>query len=331
MKKLVFTSVILLLLVSACKKDAEINNDLTTPQSSLTEKTPIQGEEQITLTEDKALKCWSTPQYCGTATTVMLMGNQLQPGTVTVANDAHYLYVTYNTQSSWWQLYKIHLYVGDCSAIPVNSQGCGNVNQFTKKLTFCGYYLPKKYTITIPLSSLPQCFCIAAEAVVAKKSGCNWTTQTVWGQGTSFNGQANSGMHFNYCKQSCQGPPPPPPGEGCGYRAPYWFNGFNSWPVAQVTIAGYTYTQAEGFALGTYQNTVAYSPALFVLFQDASIRLSGNSVGAEAPIWDDVAVIEAWLSGKGELTVSNLPSPPADVLAAASTIEAWLDVNDCDK
>lgn len=328
MKKLIFTSVAFLLMVAGCRKDQELKNNTTQYENALPGADAEAGEEAIQLTQDQSLKCFHTHHFCGTTTMVNLLNmQQAQIGTISVANDEHNLYVTYNTQFTPWKLYKIRLFVGDCNGVPLNQQGYPLVNQFPKKLTFCGYYLPQKYTVTIPLHSLPQCFCVAAQAVAAKRIGCNWITETLWGEGTPFGQQACNGMHFDYCQQNCGNTPPP--GEGCGYRAPYWFNGYNNWPNGQISVAGYTYTQAEGFALGAYYND-NYSPALYVFFQSAAVHLSGNSIGASASVWADVAVIDAWLASQGKISVSNLPTVPQTVLDATAAVNAWLDINDCE-
>ncbi len=331
MKKLVLAGLTSLLLLGACKKDAELTQQTTTTDKTRFDNAiPIANEEQIKLSEEQSYKCFhQQTNYCGTPTTVDLLNAQhVKIGTVTVINSAQNLYVTYNVQGSGWLLSKLQLYAGDCSGVPLTYQGCPNINQFTRKLSFCGYYYPAKYTITIPLSNLPQCFCIAARAEVVKRSGWSYCNNTIaWAQGTTIGQGSTAGASFSYCKQSCGGPSTDP---GCGYRAPYWFNGYNNWPGAMVTVAGIPYTQAEGFALGYYQNNVAYSEALYAFFQLASVRLSGNSIGTEAPIWGDVAVIEAWLSGKGKITTANLPAVTPEVMTAANNIEQWLDANDCD-
>lgn len=327
MKKLLLCTITGLLFFAGCKKDPALTN--VTPVGDSQAIDELKDEEQITLSEKQSYKCfYQYNNYCGTPTTVDLLDAQnMKVGTVTVINTGTQLLVTYNTQGTNWQLSKLQLFAGNCNNLPLY-QGCPNVNQFTRKLSFCGYYYPNKYTITLPLNSLPNCFCIAARAVVVKRIGwgiCG--SATAWGHGSPVGQGSNAGATISYCKQSCNGGTTEP---GCGYRAPYWFNGINNWPLGSITIAGYTYTQTEGFALGYYQNNTAYSEALYAFFQVASVRLSGNSIGSEAPIWDDVAVIEAWLNGKGKIGTGNLPAVTPEVMTAANNIEQWLDANDCD-
>lgn len=282
-------------------------------------------KETELIPSSKTAKC-ATITYCGSKTVNLIANQYTNIGTVLVGNDADNLYVTYTATAANWYLTQMHLFVGDYNAIPKNSSGKPVPGQYPYAVTFNNYNCVKTYTFTIPLSNLPQCFTVSAHAAVIKKSGgyvCS--SATAWGQGTYFSNQCGWGMYYSYCKESCQ-----PSGEGCAYRAPYWFNGYNSWPNSQITVAGYSYTQSEGFALGNYYNNTAYSEAMFVFFQDASIRLSGNSVGRDATAWKDVAVIESWLSAKGKITTANLPQPPAEVMTAASNIEYWSDVNDCD-
>lgn len=328
MKKLLLPTLCCLLMLAACKKDPSLNTEPVVLKGT---DEQLSDQEQVTLTEEQSYKCfYQYHNYCGTTTTVDLRSSTYgKVGDIDIANNGQFLFVTFNTQGSSWQLSSLQLFAGDCNNLPLNNQGCPNLNQFTRKISFCGYYYPNKYTVTIPINSLPQCFCISARATVVKRIGwgiCG--SSTVWAQGAAVGTGNNAGTRINYCKQSCNGGGNTDP--GCGYRAPYWFNGGNNWPTSSFTVAGYTYTQTEGFELGYYQNNVQYSEALYAYFQLASVRLSGNSIGSTAPIWADVAIVEAWLQGKGKITTTNLPAVPAAVMTAANNIEQWLDANDCD-
>ena len=306
MKNLYYLLAATLLLLGGCKKDTVLNDQ--EPASHV-------------------LKCTTVPtSYCGTATTVNLITGQYTTiGSVTVVNDATNLYVTYSTEGSAWYLTQLHLYVGDANGIPKNWGGNPVVGAYPYSYTFCAPY-GKSYTFSIPLANLPNCSVISAHAAVVKKYGnsiCN--SSTAWGQGTRF-GCNSWGMYFNVCKQSCL-----PTGEGCAYGAPYWFNGYQTWPTPSVTVAGYTYTQAEGYELGRFYNgTDGYRDALFIMFQSASIKLSSNTVGRDASIWGDVTTIDTWLTGKGKISVSNAPAVPQEVLDAGYHVASWQDLNDCD-
>lgn len=305
MRNLYYLLAVALLVLGGCKKETDLN------------------EQEAA---SHVLKCTAPTTYCGTATTVNLINGQYNTiGSVTVVNDATNLYVTYSTQSSTWFLTQLHLYVGDANGLPKNWGGNPVVGAYPYSYTFCAPY-GKTYTFSIPLANLPNCFVVSAHAAVVKKYGSNiCSSSTAWGQGTRFGG-SSWGMYFNVCKQSCQ-----PAGEGCAYSAPYWFNGYHTWPTPSVTVAGYTYSQADGYELGRFYNGPdGYRDALLVLFQSASIKLSGNSVGRDASIWDEVSTLDAWLAGKGKISVSNAPAVPQSVIDAANTIQTWQDMNDCD-
>ncbi len=134
-------------------------------------------------------------------TTVMLVAGQtIDAGTVTVSNDTNYIYVTYTTANGW-VLTQTHLYVGDCALIPVNNPGNPMPGQFPYTGTHNNL---TTYTYQIPISRIPLegCGCIAAHAVVKKYNSANQVidTQTGWGNGVRINlSGGNWGMKFDYC------------------------------------------------------------------------------------------------------------------------------------
>jgi hypothetical protein len=139
----------------------------------------------------------------GTCTPVevtLIAGQTINSGTVTVTNDANFIYVTYSTANGWL-LTQTHLYVGDCALIPVNNPGNPIPGQFPYSGTHNNI---TSYTYQIPISKIPAgvCGCIAAHAVVVKVNGANQITdqQTAWGNGTRINlSGGNWGMKFEYC------------------------------------------------------------------------------------------------------------------------------------
>ncbi len=141
---------------------------------------------------------------CPATTVKFIAGQNIDAGTVTVTNDFDFIYVTYNTANGY-VLQETHLYVGDCSSIPVNKQGNPVPGQFPFKTTHTNI---TSFTYKVPVSTiaLGSCGCIASHAAVVKlnSSGNVIDTQTAWGQGTSINPSAgNWGMKFSYC--SCAG------------------------------------------------------------------------------------------------------------------------------
>lgn len=137
--------------------------------------------------------------YCGEVTEVnLLAGQYIVAGTVVVGNDSENLYVTYKTTGGW-MLKAIHLYVGDCGAIPVNKAGNPQPWLFPYKMNFDPYVTTQVFTI--PLSALPEGeFCVAAKADVVKGG----QSETAWGKGTQFVEGKNWGMHFSYTVQECE-------------------------------------------------------------------------------------------------------------------------------
>lgn len=130
----------------------------------------------------------------------LIAGQTMIAGTVTVINDAEYIYVTYTTTGGW-VLTQTHLYVGDCNLIPVNNPGNPIPGQFPYSGTHNNI---TTITYQVPISKIPvgSCGCIAAHAVVKQlnSSGGTIQTQTGWGQGTQINmGSGNWGMKFDYC------------------------------------------------------------------------------------------------------------------------------------
>ena len=137
---------------------------------------------------------------CTPEEVTLIAGQSINAGTVTVYNDANYIYVTYTTANGWL-LTQTHLYVGDCALIPVNNPGNPIPGQFPYSGTHNNI---TTYTYQIPISKIPagSCGCIAAHAVVVQVNGSNQVInqQTAWGNGTRINMTGgNWGMKFDYC------------------------------------------------------------------------------------------------------------------------------------
>ncbi|MBK8610035.1 MAG: hypothetical protein IPL84_08805 [Chitinophagaceae bacterium] len=134
---------------------------------------------------------------------MLVAGQSINAGTVSVTNDDEYIYVTYNTANGWF-LTETHLYVGDCAAIPVNNPGNPIPGHFPYSGTHANL---TSYTYQVPISQIApgSCGCIAAHAVVKQYNSSNQVinSQTAWGNGTRINPSGgNWGMKFEYC--SCE-------------------------------------------------------------------------------------------------------------------------------
>ena len=149
----------------------------------------------------------SGDEYCGEAKTVNLVAyaNQsFNPGTVTVGNDADYLYVTYNTTSP---MTEIRLYVGQHNPDPnpyFDEILPDNVVHYYKaQFPFQDDGPLTTKLFTIPLTDVESddgCFMIIAHAKV--------NGQFV----TGTESLKSYGWYFSYCLETCE---PPPPLGGC--------------------------------------------------------------------------------------------------------------------
>lgn len=135
---------------------------------------------------------------CTPTVVTLIAGQHIDAGTVTVTNDANFIYVTYNTANGY-VLSQTHLFVGECALIPVNRPGNPIPGQFPYASAHSNL---TSYTYEIPITAIPVggCGCIAAHAVVSLATGGG--TQTAWGNGTVINPDGQWGMKFDYC--SCQ-------------------------------------------------------------------------------------------------------------------------------
>ncbi len=181
------------LIVSCTKTDTDIQSIVNKPAVTV-KSNGESGGGIVSRTAD------IPPTSICTPTVVTLFAGQtINAGTVTVSNDANFIYVTYNTANGY-VLTQTHLYVGDCALIPVNKPGNPIPGQFPYSTTHNNL---SSYTYQIPITALPMgtCGCIAAHAVVVKldAAGTVVDQQTGWGNGTVINPDGQWGMKFSYC------------------------------------------------------------------------------------------------------------------------------------
>ena len=136
------------------------------------------------------------PGGCAPTEVALIAGQNINAGTVTVTNDANFIYVTYATTNGW-TISQTHLYVGDCALIPVNHAGNPQPGHFPYTGTHSNV---TSYTYQVPISAIPEgdCGCIAAHCVV-NKSGPGGGTQTAWGNGSQINVGGSWAMKFDFC------------------------------------------------------------------------------------------------------------------------------------
>lgn len=190
----------------SCKKtdlNPGINQDQTAIQS-LQSNTPTsqQGTNTPVVNPDERTGIYGRTygEPCEPTNVMLVAGQTMDAGTVTVSNDNDYIYVTYATTNGW-VLTQTHLYVGDCALIPLNNPGNPIPGQFPYTATHNNI---TTYTYQIPISRIPLelCGCIAAHAVVKKYNSSNQVidSQTAWGKGVRINlNGGNWGMKFEYC------------------------------------------------------------------------------------------------------------------------------------
>jgi hypothetical protein len=135
---------------------------------------------------------------CEATEVILKAGQTIDAGTISVTNDADYIYVTY-TATNGWLITQTHLYAGSCELVPVNNAGNPIPGQFPYKTT---HNYAASYTYQIQIGTIGNCGCIAAHAVVVKlnSSGQIIQQQTGWGNGVRINPNGgNWGMKFAYC------------------------------------------------------------------------------------------------------------------------------------
>lgn len=151
--------------------------------------------------------------YCGTPGVVTLYAGQtISAGTVTVANDANFLYVTYATTGDW-KLQQTHLHIGDTlTPVPVAKTGNPKIGNFMYRTTHDP--LVTTFTYTIAKSSLSldanQSMVVAAHAVVVKTdaTGAIIANETGWADGKRFTERGSWATYVTYIWQDCVVDPP---------------------------------------------------------------------------------------------------------------------------
>ena len=141
---------------------------------------------------------------CGETTqTTLLAGQFIEAGTVDVANDEEYLFVTFRT-SDGWTLAETHVAVGaSLDDLPQTQTGNPIPGQFQYSATHDDV---TTYTYTIPLGTAQtgdELF-IAAHAVVRLALEEDvFQVETGWGEGPQFPGR-NWAMYFSHTVQECE-------------------------------------------------------------------------------------------------------------------------------
>lgn len=171
------------------------------------QKSELTDDSKIGKTEnDGSANLKNTIVYCGTPLVANLVDYELtiNPGIVTVGNDATKLYVTYELSGDWWIASSV-LFVGPASeAGTIYPNGSGLFDPSEWVAPYRHDFFPWDYTQThtyeIDLNTLDNCFIIVN--YVAVKNLVTGVVKYVWGKSLL----KNLGYYLNYCKQTCQPP-----------------------------------------------------------------------------------------------------------------------------
>ena len=285
-----------------------------------------------------------TVSFCGSA---LISNLKIQDGTdigtVTVRNDASYLYLTYNLTGNWY-LGDAHSYAGRESLIPRNLDGNPIYAQFPgkKHLNFCD--MRQAFSFRVLLSSLTSdndglcptntSYYIAMRAAVKQFSNstdCNTgIDQPAWGAPFLINpGNANEwATAFYYCMQDCTTPI-----SWCAYSQGYWFSNLNSSWCQNAKFGNLEITKLQGTSLWPAQNNWEKK----VLFQASALQLSMNCINSgnaiPSSIISDYNKCKTFLSALTFANIQNETFPSGTdttgVKAASGNIGRWICYNHC--
>lgn len=260
-------------------------------------------------------------------------------GTVTVANDATDLYLTYRLSGNWF-LTGVQSYAGKKSLIPLTGSGSPNPGQFPAKLNLnaCDKY--QSFTFKVSLSELnsdesAQCtsgsqYFIAMRASIREiETGDDCTmgnNQESWAAPVLINpADADEwATAFYYCRQEVK--------TWRGYGQGYWFAKPNvEWCQPYVQFGNLSIGKDEAKALWPAQNNILKK----ALFQASALQLSTicNNNGDPVPsvIENDYQMLIEFLSGLSYSDIQNGTLPAgtdANAIAqAASNIGKFICQN----
>lgn len=288
-----------------------------------------------------------TVPFCGSPLISNLkIQNGTDIGTVTVANDAFYLYLTYNLTGNWY-IGDAHSYAGRETSIPKNSEGNPVYGQFPGKqhINYCD--MRQTFSFRVLLSSIfsdnnalcstNEQYFIAMRASVKQFSNATdcamGIEQAAWGAPFLINpGNSNEwATALYYCKQDCTVPAI----SWCAYSQGYWFKNPNpqsSW-CQNVKFGTFEINEQQGDALWPAQSNWVKK----ALFQASALQLSRNCVNGGNAIPTVIAIdynrVETFLSTLTYTDIQNgtfpLSTDTTGVRAATGNIGRWICNNHC--
>jgi len=327
---------LLFIMIFACKK----HRPLEVPSD------PPPGKEIPPSSAYESLLTPPVVSYCGSPLTSNLkIKDGTNIGTVTVGNDAVYLYLTYQLADNWY-MGDVHCYAGQEFLIPRNSDGNPDHEQFPgqQNLNFCD--LRQSFTFRVPLSSVTfdnsgQCatntqYYIAMRASVKQiVSGTDCDVpneQPAWGAPFLINpGNTNEwATAFYYCKEDCGSVPALP---WCAFSQGYWFNNPDVLWCQNIKFGALEINRQDGIALWPAQNNWVKR----ALFQASALQLSMNCTNGGNPIpssiFNDYDRLETFLSTLtyADIQSGTFPSgtDTTGVRAGTGNIGRWICANHC--
>lgn len=190
---------------------------------------------------------------CGTPLQVGLFN--FGGGSAEISNDATNVYVMVTSSDPAFKLQTIKLAYGTVTHLSndISYSSSSLVGIVNPDLTVNVAPIASTYTVTIPRSSLTECFSLNVFALVT--DGIN--TNNNYGIWIFTNNPINSyswSSYVNYCMQSCP-PPPPPPGD-CGQLRTQTPGGWGAVPQGNnpgtYLHANFNTAFPQGLAIGCY-------------------------------------------------------------------------------
>jgi len=116
----------------------------------------------------------------------------------------------------------------------------------------------------------------------------------------------------------------------CSLGQGYYLNKDDFVWSSNVTVGGYTYTQAEARAIYETSNKGGIRDAKYAFINAVVIKMSEATISRTATVWADLLIVDNYLSRLGKLTPSNLPTGNDEARDAASRLNNWIDTHLCD-
>lgn len=135
---------------------------------------------------------------CGPSVFNDLRDGSTNLGTVEITNSSSELFLIFNL-NNWKFLDEVKIFTEDAASMPLDDDGNIDVERFGYMQTLSSP--ANDYTLTMPLSSMPNCIDLMIRARVS--------TRNMWGQTTAINyvwmtgTPVANGYQFHYCAPSC--------------------------------------------------------------------------------------------------------------------------------